>query len=100
MPGPHKMSPGAKMEKPDPATAKRLLRYIFQSGYTPHFIVVIISVIISVAAGVGSSMFIQILIDDYIAPLLTMDTPVFTELIKALCIIGTLYLAGVAASFF
>ena len=100
MPGPHKMSPGAKMEKPDPATAKRLLRYIFQSGYTPHFIVVIISVIISVAAGVGSSMFIQILIDDYIAPLVTMDTPVFTELIKALCIIGTLYLAGVAASFF
>ncbi|MGM9566663.1 MAG: ABC transporter ATP-binding protein [Clostridia bacterium] len=100
MPRPPKMAHSAKMEKPDKATAKRLLRYIFKSGYTPHFIAVIVSVIISVAAGVASSMFIQILIDDYIAPLLTMDTPVFTELIKALCIIGSLYLAGVAASFF
>ena len=53
MPRPPKMAHSAKMEKPDKATAERLLRYIFKSGYTPHFIAVIVSVIISVAAGVA-----------------------------------------------
>lgn len=89
----------AKWEKPDMATAKRLLRYIFGSGYTFGFIVALISIVVSVLAGVVSSVFIQILIDDYIVPLLAMDTPVFTGLIKALSVVGLIYLAGVVASF-
>lgn len=40
----------------------------------------------------------QTLIDDYIVPLLGTDDPVFGGLIKALAIIGAIYLIGVLSS--
>ena len=45
-------------------------------------------------------MFIEILIDDYITPILAMDHPVYTGLIKALCMVGVIYLIGVFSTWF
>ncbi len=83
-------------ERGDDRTLKRLLSYI--GRYKGLLTVVIICILVSAVAGVASSVFIQILIDDYIAPLLLMDQPVYTGLLKALCIMGAVYLTGVIAS--
>ena len=83
-------------ERGDDRTLKRLLSYI--GRYKGLLTVVIICILVSAVAGVASSVFIQILIDDYIAPLLLMDQPVYTGLLKALCIMGAVYLTGVMAS--
>ena len=93
--GPRAMGP---MGKPDKATIKRLLGYIFRD-YTPQFILVIICIIINAITGVIGSKFIGILIDDYITPMIGMENPVFTELIKLIGIMAVIYLAGVAANF-
>ena len=44
--------------------------------------VVVISIIISAVAGAASSLFLKILIDDYITPLLTEAVPDFSELFR------------------
>lgn len=93
-----KMPKGTKMEKPDAATAKRLLHYIFNCGYTGRFILTLVCILISVAASVGSSLFIQVLIDDYILPLLGTENPVFTGLLHAIGMMCILYIAGIIAT--
>lgn len=80
----------------DYKTLKRLLSYI--GRYKALLTVVVICILVSAVASVASSVFIQILIDDYIAPLLLMDQPVYTGLLKALCIMGVVYLIGVISS--
>ncbi len=80
----------------DYKTLKRLLSYI--GSYKALLTVVVICILVSAVASVASSVFIQILIDDYIAPLLLMDKPVYTGLLKALCIMGMVYLIGVVSS--
>lgn len=80
----------------DYKTLKRLLSYI--GRYKTLLTVVVICILVSAVASVASSVFIQILIDDYIAPLLLMDQPVYTGLLKALCIMGVVYLIGVISS--
>ncbi|MBR5329299.1 MAG: ABC transporter ATP-binding protein [Firmicutes bacterium] len=89
---------GAAMEKPDAATAKRLLRYIFGGGYTGRFILTLFCIIIAVAASVASSLFLQILIDDYIIPLMGMENPVFSGLLKAIGLMCILYVAAIIAT--
>lgn len=93
--GPRAMGP---MGKPDKATIRRLLGYIFRD-YTPQFILVIVCIIINAITGVIGSKFIGILIDDYITPMIGTENPVFTELIKLIGIMAIIYLAGVAANF-
>ena len=80
----------------DTKTLKRLLSYI--GRYKALLTVVVICILVSAVASVASSVFIQILIDDYIAPLLLMDEPVYTGLLKALCIMAVVYLIGVVSS--
>ena len=79
-------------------TAKRLLSYI--GAYKKTLVVVFICIILSALASVASAMFIEILIDDYITPILAMDHPVYTGLIKALCMVGVIYLIGVFSTWF
>ena len=85
------------MNKRKKGTAGRLMRLILR-GNGLRFTLVILCILISSAASVGGSLFLEALIDDYIAPLLLQDAPVFTELVKALTTMGCLYLAGVLAS--
>ena len=92
------ISAGAMKEKPDKATAKRLLRYIFHAGYTGSFILVVLCIVITVISSVASSLFIQTLIDQYIVPLMRMEHPVFTGLLKALGFMAIIFVAGIITS--
>ena len=80
------------------STIKRLLREM-TGRYRLELVFVFIFIIISTAANVTGSFFIQRLVDDYIEPLLLSDNPVFSGLIKALLIMGTAYLIGVICTF-
>ena len=74
-------------------TIKRLMRYIY-SHSKGLFILAAVCVLISTAANTVGSMFMQILIDQYIEPLLLTDHPVFSGLIRMLCIMGCVYVIG------
>ncbi|MCC8161037.1 MAG: ABC transporter ATP-binding protein/permease [Oscillospiraceae bacterium] len=79
-------------------TIKRLLSYI--GKYKFRFILVLIFIILSAVANVAGSMFIGTLIDDYITPLLSEANPVFTGLLKAICVMGVIYLIGILSTLF
>ena len=80
-------------------TAKRLLNYVV-TPYKKQFIFVIICILVSALAGVASSLFLQVLIDDYITPLAGMENPVFTGLLKALLLMAVIYITGILATLF
>ncbi len=81
------------MKQYDGKTIKRLMRYIYDHA-RGMFILAAVCVLLSTAANTGGSMFIQILIDKYIEPLLMTDHPVFSGLIKMLALMGSVYLLG------
>ena len=74
-------------------TIKRLMRYIYDHA-RGLFILAAVCVLLSTAANTGGSMFIQILIDRYIEPLLMTDHPEFSGFIKMLMLMGSVYLIG------
>ena len=76
---------------------KRILSYM--GAYRARLIFVVICILVSAIASAGSAMFVEILIDDYISPMLLQDSPVFTGLIKALCIMAIVYVVGVLAGY-
>lgn len=78
-------------------TAKRLLRYIARD-YKASFAAVCVSIIISAVAGVAGSLFLQILIDDHITPLLAATYPDFSGLFRAICVMAGIYLLGVVTT--
>ncbi len=84
--------------KLDKRTMRRLLEYIFVP-YKKRFILVLLCIVVSALAGVGGSLFLRILIDDFIVPLSNQTNPSFIPLLKALAIMGSIYLAGVVATF-
>ncbi|MDD4573038.1 MAG: ABC transporter ATP-binding protein, partial [Sphaerochaeta sp.] len=87
-----------KKLKIDKNTMRRLLDYIF-IPYKKRFILVLISIVVSALAGVGGSLFLRILIDDFIIPLSREANPSFLPLLKALGIMASIYAAGVLATF-
>jgi ATP-binding cassette subfamily B protein len=78
-------------------TALRLLSYT-AGRHKALLICVFLCIIISAAAGVGGSMFVRILIDDYIAPMLTQANPAFTGLLYAILFMAVVYVVGIAAT--
>ena len=86
-----------KIDRNAGKTIKRLLKYISE-GYKMRFAFAMLCIVITALVSVASAMFLQTLIDDYIAPLLLSDAPVFDELWKAIMTMGGIYLVGVIAS--
>lgn len=80
-------------------TIKRLLNYI-TGKYKILLIIVFLCIIGSAAAAVIGSMFIQRVIDDYIAPLLLSNNPEFSGLLGAILVMGLVYLLGILSTFF
>lgn len=80
------------------STVLRLLRYL-SGGYKLPLLAVACCIIISALASVGSSLFLETLIDGYVTPLLLEAAPVFSGLLRALVGMAVLYLAGVLATF-
>lgn len=76
----------------------RLLSYM--KDYKGQLVFVVVCILLSAVASAASSLFLQSLIDDYITPLLGTSAPVFSELLKALLVIGVVYLIGVLSTLF
>lgn len=76
----------------------RILKLVWKE-YKVHVIFVIIGILGSAIATVQGSLFLEELIDSYIAPLLTAADPDFGPLITALMQLAGIYLAGVACSY-
>jgi len=84
------------MEKINRKTVSRLLSYL--EAYRLRFILVLLCILTSAIAGVCASLFIQTLIDDYIAPLLLESVPDYSGLLRAIGIMAVVYLTGVGAT--
>ncbi len=82
----------------DPKTLGRLLSYM--KDYKGQLIFVVVCILLSSIASAMSSLFLQSLIDDYIVPLLSTSSPVFTGLLQALLVIGAVYMIGVLSTLF
>ncbi len=79
-------------------TFKRLMKYVMKN-YAPHIILVAVLILVSVLANIQGTLFIQSLIDDYIAPMLVADTPDFTPLARGIMKVAVFYFIGVAAAY-
>lgn len=77
---------------------KRLLQYVMKY-YKKSFILVLFFIFLSSAAGVAGSMFLRILIDKYITPLLGEENPVFTKLLWAIIPMGIIYILGILSTY-
>ena len=98
MPGPMgRMPRGKRIENPG-QIFKRLMKYVAKN-YGVHLIIVAILIFVSVLANVQGTMFIQRLIDDYIAPMLVADVPDYHPLAMAILRVAGFYAIGVAASY-
>lgn len=88
------------MNKPQikKGTIKRLLRYV-TTKYKKPFIAVFICIILSSIANVFGSLFLQTLIDDYITPLLSIENPVYTGLLKAIGFMAIIYVVGIISTY-
>ena len=75
----------------------RVMGYIFKN-YKFRLAIVIICIILNSLASVGGNLYLQVLIDDHIVPLVGQENPVFTGLIKAIGTMIVIYLAGIIAS--
>ena len=76
----------------------RLARYIFKN-YSIHIVIVVICIFVSVLANVQGTMFMKTLIDQYITPLLSADTPDFGPLAVAIARVACFYAIGVIATY-
>ena len=75
----------------------RVMGYIFKN-YKLRLAIVIICIILNSLASVGGNLYLQVLIDDHIVPLIGAENPVLTGLIKAIGTMIVIYLVGIIAS--
>ena len=97
-PGPRGMrGPRPKVKNPG-KLLMRLMRYTIKN-YIPHWILVIICIIVTVLASVQGTLFMQTLIDGYILPLMKQANPDFSGLAVAIRRVAVFYLAGAVAAY-
>ncbi len=101
--GPGGRNPGAafaggRKAKNPGKTIGRILSYISGANRI-RFVVVLLCILLSALTNVAGSLFLEVLIDDYIGPLLGSPNPVFTGLLQAVCTMALIYLVGVGATF-
>ena len=88
----------AKVSKNTFKTAKRLLGYVM-STYKLQIVAVCICIIISSVAMISVSLSLKFLLDDFIIPLIGLENPDFSELYRAVGVLGIIFLCGVIATF-
>lgn len=87
-----------KKQKIDFKVLKRVLGYLVKN-YKIRLVLVIICLLLSTASSVAANLYLETLIDDYIIPLVGVENPVYTSLIKAIGTMIIIYGVGVIASF-
>lgn len=81
----------------DKGVIKRLFSYM--KPYRARLAFVVVCIILSTIASVMSSLFIQSLIDDYIAPLLLVANPDFSALLVMILKMCIIFAIGIVSSF-
>jgi len=76
----------------------RVMKYITKN-YKFKLFIVLISIVLSTVSSVAGNLYLQLLIDDYIVPLIGMQNPVYTELLHAIGTMCSIYFVGVIASY-
>lgn len=91
---------GGRGPKPEHAlqTLARLLSYVF-SSYRLRLLTVAVCIVVSALVSVAGSLFLEVLIDDYITPLLYSENPAFAGLLQAILVMAFIYACGITASF-
>lgn len=79
-------------------TLTRLLKYVYRVS-PAALIVSLVSVIISAAASVAGSLFIEQVIDRYITPMLKQKSPDFGPLAHAVLLMAGIYAIGLVANY-
>lgn len=87
-----------KVTKNTLKTAKRLLGYV-TGTYKVQFVLVLICILVSSIASISVSLSLRYLLDDFIIPLIGHKNPDFSELYKALTVLGCIFACGVIATF-
>ncbi len=103
MAGPNSRPPRGAMIKGGGAkdarkTMKRLLSYLME--YKFSLLAMFVFIIFSSLAGVAGNMFLRILIDDYITPLMVEANPIFTGLLQAILFMAAIYVLGIFSTWF
>ena len=88
--------PKPKLKDPGKLFA-RVMGFVFKS-YAALWVLVAVCIVTTVFATVQGTLFMQTLIDDYITPMLQMETPDYTALAGAMTRVGLFYALGVLAS--
>lgn len=79
-------------------TFMRLLNYIILR-HKLLFGIVVICILLSSGTVVVSSLYLEILVDDYITPLLLEDNPVFTGMLHTVLLMIGVYIVGIVSTF-
>lgn len=96
--GPHGMGPRPQLEGKMGDIIKRIMSQVLKE-YKIHLVIVAICIIGAALASVRGTLFIRTLVDDHITPLIGIENPNFSGLLKALMSVGLTYLLGVVCSF-
>ena len=80
-------------------TLRRLFSYMFQQ-YKFYLVLVLIFILLSTYANVRGSLFLQVVIDDYVTPLLGQTNPNFSGLLKAITTMALIYGVGIVSNLF
>ncbi len=94
---PVRMQGDGRKAKDPKKTFLRLLSYLMP--YKGRLIAMVACIILSTAATVASNASLNLLIENYIEPMLGMQTPDFAPLIRFLCAMAAIYLTGMLAAF-
>ena len=94
---PVKMQGDGRKAKNPKKTFIRLLGYL--KPYIPRLIAMVVCIIVATVASVLSNASLSTLIEDFIKPMLSQQTPDFAPLVRFLCLMAGIYIAGMAANF-
>ncbi|MBL1229090.1 ABC transporter ATP-binding protein [Enterococcus sp. BWB1-3] len=85
----------------EPQNPLKILRRLFSymvKKYKFQLTMVMIFILLSTYANVRGSLFLQVVIDDYITPLLGLTNPNFSGLLKAITMMGFIYATGIISN--
>lgn len=94
----NKNKPKEKITSPENLAAIKKLMALFTGRYKFQLIFVMVLVLVSSAIQIVSSIFLKLLIDNYITPLIGVENPNFTPLAIFLLQFGVVFLIGAVST--